>query len=107
MTAQPRAAPARDPGKALASLVGNGVDAGLAFLRKLDPDAAADLDAQRRREVTRPVVVIVGETKRGKSALANALVGVPGLSPVDAAVATAAYLELAHCPSHGARAWLP
>ncbi|HET8684258.1 MAG TPA: dynamin family protein, partial [Micromonosporaceae bacterium] len=48
-----------------------------------------------------------GETKRGKSALANALVGVPGLSPVDAAVATAAYLELAHCPSHGARAWLP
>ncbi|HET8657464.1 MAG TPA: dynamin family protein [Micromonosporaceae bacterium] len=106
MTAQ-QAAPARDPGKALATLVGNGVDTGLAFLRKLDPDAAADLDAQRRKEVTRPVVVIVGETKRGKSALANALVGVPGLSPVDAAVATAAYLELVHSPSHGARAWLP
>jgi predicted transcriptional regulator len=79
----------------------------MAFLRKLDPDAAAELDTARRRELTRPVFVVVGETKRGKSALVNALVGVPDLSPVDAAVATAAYLELVHSPEPGASAYLP
>jgi hypothetical protein len=96
-----------DPGKTLATLVGNAVDSGLAFLRKVDPDAAVDVEALRRREVTRPVFVIVGETKRGKSALTNALIGVPNLSPVDAAVATAAYLEFVGSPSHGARAYVP
>jgi hypothetical protein len=50
--------------------------------------------------------VVVGETKRGKSSLINALLGVPGLSPVDAAVATSAYLHFVPgAPS--ARAWLP
>jgi hypothetical protein len=88
-------------------LVKAGVDAGLAYLRTIDSDAAADLDTQRRRELTRPSFVVVGETKRGKSALVNALVGVTDLSPVDAAVATAAYLELVHSPAHGARAYLP
>ena len=37
-----------------------GIDTGLAYLRKVDPQAAADLDALRRREVTRPRVVVVG-----------------------------------------------
>ena len=91
----------------LGTQVGNAVDTGLAFLRKVDPDAAADVEALRRRELTRPVFVLVGETKRGKSALTNALIGVPNLSPVDAAVATATYLEFVHSPSHGARAYLP
>ena len=59
------------------------VDGGLAFLRKLDPDAAADLDQVRRREVTRPSIVVVGETKRGKSSLVNMLIGVPNLSFCD------------------------
>ncbi|MFD0577738.1 dynamin family protein [Dactylosporangium darangshiense] len=31
----------------------------------------------------------------------------PGLSPVDAAVATASYLEFKHNPQHGARAYVP
>jgi hypothetical protein len=35
------------------------------------------------------------------------LIGVPNLSPVDAAVATSAYLEFTHNASHGARAYLP
>ena len=83
------------------------VDGGLAFLRKIDPDAAADLDQVRRREVVRPSIVVVGETKRGKSSLVNMLIGVPNLSPVDAAVATSAYLEFTHNASHGARAYLP
>lgn len=36
--------------------------------------------------------MVVGETNRGKSSLVNALLAVPGLSPVDAQVATATYL---------------
>jgi hypothetical protein len=78
----------------------------LAYLRTTDPDAAAELAELRRRELTRPSVVVVGETKRGKSSLINALLGVPGLSPVDAAVATATYLQFVPGPA-GARAWLP
>jgi hypothetical protein len=83
------------------------IDGGLAFLRKLDPDAAADIDAVRRRELTRPSIVVIGETKRGKSSLVNMLIGVPGLSPVDAAVATSAYLEFSHAAEPAAQAWLP
>jgi len=83
------------------------IEAGLAFLRKADPDAAADVDALRRRELTRPSITVVGETKRGKSSLVNMLMGVPDLSPVDAAVATASYLEFTHSTTHGARAWVP
>jgi Dynamin family len=85
----------------------NGADSALAFLRKLDPDAAADIDTLRRLDITRPSYAVVGETKRGKSSLVNALIGVPNLSPVDAAVATASYLEFSHSPSHGARAHVP
>ncbi|MBU2665507.1 dynamin family protein [Actinoplanes bogorensis] len=78
----------------------------LAYVRTQDPDAGAELADLRRRRVTRPQVVVVGETKRGKSSLINALLGVPGLSPVDAAVATATYLQFV--PGEpGMRAWLP
>ncbi|HEY0000248.1 MAG TPA: dynamin family protein [Actinoplanes sp.] len=78
----------------------------LAYVRTADPDAGAELAGLRRRELTRPSVVVVGETKRGKSSLINALLGVPGLSPVDAAVATATYLQFVPGPA-AARAWLP
>jgi hypothetical protein len=78
----------------------------LAYVRGADPDAGADLAELRRRQLTRPSVVIVGETKRGKSSLINALLGVPGLSPVDAAVATATYLQFVPGPA-GAKAWPP
>ncbi|MEU4238378.1 dynamin family protein [Actinoplanes sp. NPDC026619] len=78
----------------------------LAYVRAQDPDAGADLAVLRRQEVTRPSLVVVGETKRGKSSLINALLGVPGLSPVDAAVATATYLQFVPGPFQ-ARAWLP
>ncbi|BCJ48115.1 dynamin [Actinoplanes ianthinogenes] len=79
----------------------------LAYLRTVDMDAAADLAELRRLHLTRPAVVIVGETKRGKSSLVNALLGVPGLSPVDAAVTTATYLGFVPGPTRSARAWLP
>ena len=42
---------------------------------------------------TTPVVVIAGETKRGKSRLVNELLGVTGLSPVDVSVATALWVR--------------
>ena len=92
---------------AIAKLLKQAVDGGLAYLRKVDPDAAADLDQVRRRDVTRPSIVVVGETKRGKSSLTNMLIGVPNLSPVDAAVATASYLEFRYSTTHGARAYVP
>lgn len=99
--------PAGDPDQAMGKLLRSAVDGSLAFIRKIDPDAAADLDAIRRRELTRPGIVVVGETKRGKSSLVNMLVGVPNLSPVDAAVATSSYLEFSHSTTHSAHAYLP
>ncbi|MCA2214950.1 dynamin family protein [Jidongwangia harbinensis] len=77
-----------------------------AYVRTLDPDAGADLADLRRRQLTRPSVVLVGETKRGKSSLLNALLGVPGLSPVDAAVATSTYLHF-RPGAAAAVAWVP
>jgi GTP-binding protein EngB required for normal cell division len=43
-------------------------------------------------------VVVAGETKRGKSALINALLGRPNLCPVDADVATNCYIEITEAP---------
>lgn len=104
---QKRAAPAANPDQAIAKLLRSSVDTNLAFIRKIEPEAAADLDALRRREVTKPGIVVVGETKRGKSSLVNMLIGVPNLSPVDAAVATSSYLEFTHAPTPSAHAHIP
>ncbi|GGN87745.1 dynamin [Actinoplanes lobatus] len=91
----------------LTTLLDTAVRDTLSYLRTADPDAAADLAELRRAHLTRPGVVVVGETKRGKSSLVNALLGVPGLSPVDAAVTTAAYLSFVPGTEFAARAWLP
>lgn len=48
-------------------------------------------------------VVVVGEKKRGKSSLLNALVRRPGLLPVDADVATSVHVVLRHGPEASAR----
>jgi len=48
-------------------------------------DLAPALEGRRRGQ---PAVAVIGETKRGKSALVNALIGRPGLSPVAPDVAT-------------------
>jgi predicted GTPase len=77
----------------LTGVLDTGLKNAIAAVRTADPDMAAELTEQRRRRVTRPSIVVVGETKRGKSSLVNALLGVPGLSPVDAAVATSGYLH--------------
>jgi hypothetical protein len=83
------------------------LDTTIAYIRTLDPDAGADLADLRRRRLVRPSLVVVGETKRGKSSLINALIGVPGLSPVDAAVATATYLQFVPGPALQVRVWPP
>jgi 50S ribosome-binding GTPase len=90
----------------LSGVLGAAVRDAVAFVRTADPDAGAELAELHRRQVVRPSVVVVGETKRGKSSLVNALLGVPGLSPVDAAAATAAYLRFVPGPP-AVQAWLP
>ncbi|MFC5061583.1 dynamin family protein [Actinomycetospora atypica] len=50
-------------------------------------------------------VVAVGEKKRGKSSLINALVGTPGLLPVDVDVATSVHVTVDHAPVPSARVY--
>ncbi len=66
--------------------------AALALLRPDRPEAAAQVQALTGARPAKPSVVVVGETKRGKSSLVNALLNLPGLSPVDTHVATRSYL---------------
>jgi predicted GTPase len=79
----------------------------LKLLREADPDAAKWVEEIRARRKGKPSAVVVGETNRGKSSLVNALLGQPGLSPVDADVATATYLVFGHAESWEARACYP
>ncbi|WP_410619497.1 dynamin family protein [Amycolatopsis sp. cmx-8-4] len=79
----------------------------LTVVRDADPDAARWVDDIRRARPKKPAVVVVGETNRGKSSLVNALLARPGLSPVDADVATATYLVFDHAETWGAQACYP
>ena len=61
--------------------------------------AAEALDADVARvQAGNAAVVVVGEKKRGKSSLINALIGRPGLLPVDADVATCVHVVVSHGP---------
>ncbi|TYB45706.1 dynamin family protein [Actinomadura chibensis] len=51
-------------------------------------------------------IVVVGEKKRGKSSLINALVGHPGLLPVEVDVATSVHLAVGYAPEPQAEAVL-
>jgi Dynamin family len=79
----------------------------LTVLREADPAAADGVAAAIAARPATPTVVVVGETKRGKSSLVNALLACPGLSPVDADVATAAYLVFGHAERWRAEAHYP
>jgi len=79
----------------------------LDLLREHDPPAAKWVEDVRRARPGKPSVVVVGETNRGKSSLVNAMLATPGLSPVDADVATAAYLVFDHGPEWAAQACYP
>ncbi|MFC4334302.1 dynamin family protein [Salininema proteolyticum] len=91
----------------LKALCSKAAGAATASLRSVDAQAAAEVSAVASWQPERPVTVVVGETKRGKSSLVNALLGTPGLSPVDVRVATNAYLEFAHAEKSSVRAWIP
>nr|BFF02071.1 dynamin family protein [Streptoalloteichus tenebrarius] len=65
------------------------------------------MEEVRAARPEQPTVVVVGETNRGKSSLVNALLASPGLSPVDADVATAVYLVLEHATEWRAQACYP
>lgn len=71
-------------------------DALLALVREVDAPAADWVDEVRHARPPKPSVVVVGETNRGKSSLVNALIGQPGLSPVDIDVITGTYLRFEH-----------
>jgi hypothetical protein len=79
----------------------------LALVRANDPAAADDVATAIAARPATPTVVVVGETKRGKSSLVNALLACPGLSPVDADVATSAYLVFRHGDAWQAGAHYP
>ncbi|WP_205327427.1 dynamin family protein [Glycomyces sp. YM15] len=103
-----KTAPAKpNPAQQIHKLCARAAKAGNASLRTVDAKAAAEVDEVSRWQPDKPVAVVVGETKRGKSSLVNALLGMPGLSPVDAQVATTAYLEFAWAEQASVRAWQP
>lgn len=77
------------------------------LVREMDPKAAEWVDQVRLSRPTTPGVVVVGETDRGKSSLVNALIGNPGLSPVDAGAATSVALRFEHGPEWTAHACYP
>ncbi|SFS85985.1 dynamin family protein [Saccharopolyspora flava] len=79
----------------------------LGFLREADPTAYEWVEQVRRSRPAMPSAVVVGETNRGKSSLVNALLEQPGLSPVDADVATSTYLRFEHGEQWSAHACYP
>jgi predicted GTPase len=79
----------------------------LTLIKESDPDAARWVEEVRAKRRKNPSIVVVGETNRGKSSLVNALLARPGLSPVDAEVATATYLVFGHAENWEARACYP
>ena len=104
MTATTPSAEAAEGGRRRAHpLAGEVLDlvAGAAAAAREDDKAAAaaalEADAARLRRGA-AAVVVVGEKKRGKSSLINALVGRPGLLPVDADVATCVHIVVSHGP---------
>lgn len=73
----------------------------------VSPELAAAVRAEAARvRAGAAVLVVVGEKKRGKSSLINALVGHPGLLPVEVDVATGVHLVVRHADRPQAVAFL-
>ncbi|GAB3308754.1 hypothetical protein EK0264_08105 [Epidermidibacterium keratini] len=91
----------------LSDLARQTADRGLSVIEQRDPELAGRLSRMRATRPDKPTVVVVGEAKRGKSSLTNALINVPKLSPVDSRVATSTYIMFRRGPKTAARALLP
>ena len=74
-------------------------EAALAALRPRGPHGVAEVERVRGMAAQPPAVVVVGEAKRGKSSLVNALLAAPDLAPVDARASLSSSLPL-HAPRH-------
>ncbi|MFC7595906.1 dynamin family protein [Terrabacter sp. GCM10028922] len=74
------------------------LDATVRVLREHGRDGYARLALDQARMRTPLRVVVVGETKRGKSSLANTLMGTPGLSPVGMNETSATFVSLLPLP---------
>ncbi|MFF4835972.1 dynamin family protein [Streptomyces sp. NPDC001315] len=73
----------------------------------VSPELAEAVRAEAARvRAGAAVLVVVGEKKRGKSSLINALVGRPGLLPVEVDVATGVHLVVRHAEEPQATAFL-
>jgi hypothetical protein len=73
----------------------NSVLAELRAAGRADLAIEVQAEAERPRPAT-PVVLVAGETKRGKSSLVNVLVRHPGLSAAGLDIATTSYVILSH-----------
>ena len=71
-----------------------------------DDLATSIRDESERRGAGPATVVVVGEANRGKSALVNAMLEHPGLSPVDSDVATNCFVEIVYAEEDFARVQL-
>ena len=80
------------------------VNGALAEFQAADrPDLAREVTAEANRaRAARPIVLVAGETKRGKSTLVNALARKPGLSPTGTDVATSTYIAIRYGERPGA-----
>jgi GTP-binding protein EngB required for normal cell division len=56
-------------------------------------DVAERAWAQLTADLGTPIIVVIGEVKRGKSSLINALLGHPDVAPVDVDIATSAFIR--------------
>ena len=85
-------------------------DCAALFVRAGRADLADSLtmhtDGELKPPADRPVVAVVGETSRGKSALVNALIGRKGLSPVDPQVTTCVPVLFTFADPEWARVWI-
>src|SRR6188768_3311253 len=91
--------PAKPSGSAGVPDFGTRIDSALGAAGKIlraykFDDAAALAEAKVRSTEQQRRVVVVGEVKRGKSALVNALVGLRDATPVDVDVTTSASVHL-------------
>jgi len=74
--------------------------------REKKPDPAAEIRAEIvRPPKSRPIVVVAGEDKRGKSSLVNALLRKPDISPVGVEVVTATPITLYKSDKREAFVW--